>query len=160
MKRIHKRPMLNARAGAVAVEFAVVAPILVAIMMGLIELGRAFEMTNQLEVAAREGARFAAMDRDGMLQEGQSTNDKLVNDVKNILSSNGVPRDDITVEVLDYENPGAEFDLDDPANDLKLFEVRISVDFSSVSLAAVSGGDDYQLTASVVFRNGRATLSE
>jgi len=151
---------LENRRGAVAVEFAVVAPILVAIMFGLIEVGRAFEMTNQLEVAAREGARFAAMDRDGLLQEGQSTNDKLIDDVKNNLASNGVPRDDITVEVLDYENSETEFDLDDPANDLKLFEVRISVDFSSVSLTPISGGDDYQLTASVVFRNGRATISE
>jgi hypothetical protein len=160
MRKNTRRTTANARSGAVAVEFAIVAPLLVAIMFGLIEMGRAFEMTNQLEVAAREGARFAAMDRDGMLQEGQSTNDKLVSDVKNILASNGIPRDDVTVEVKDYENPEADFDLDDPANDLKLFEVRTSVDYSSVSLSAVSGGSDYQLTASVVFRNGRATLSE
>ena len=62
----------NDRRGVVAVEFAIVAPILVAIVFGMIELGRAFEMQNLLDVAAREGARFASMDRDGMLAPGET----------------------------------------------------------------------------------------
>jgi hypothetical protein len=117
-------------------------------------------MQNLLEVAAREGARFASMDREGMLEPDESATDKLVEDVKNFLASNGIPRDDITVEVNDYENPEVEFDLDDPENDLKLFEVTISVDWSSVSLTPVSAGSDHALLARVVFRNGRATISE
>lgn len=148
------------RKGAVAVEFAIVAPILVAIVLGMIELGRAFEMQNLLEVAAREGARFASMDRDGMLEPDESANDKLIEDVKNFLASNGVPRDDIEVTVKDFENPTADFDLDDPNNDLKLFEVSISVDWSSLSLRAVSASEDHPLTGRVVFRNGRATISD
>ena len=68
-----------------------------AIVFGMIELGRAFEMQNLLEVAAREGARFASMDRDGMLATGQSANQKLIQDVKNFLASNGIPEDNITV---------------------------------------------------------------
>jgi hypothetical protein len=148
------------RKGAVAVEFAIVAPILVAIVFGMIELGRAFEMQNLLEVAAREGARFASMDRDGMLEPDESANDKLIEDVKNFLASNGVPKDDIEVTVKDFENPTADFDLDDPNNDLRLFEVAISVDWSSLSLTAVSPGDDHPLTGRVVFRNGRATISD
>ncbi len=148
------------RRGAVAVEFAIVAPILVAILFGLIELGRAFEMQNLLEVAAREGARFASMDRDGMLAPGESANDKMIEDVTTMLTSNGIPEDNISVEIKDYENPEQDFDLDDPANDLKLFEVEISVDWSEVSLAPVATGADHTMTASVVFRNGRATISE
>jgi hypothetical protein len=142
------------------VEFAIVAPILLAIVFGMIELGRAFEMQNLLEVAAREGARFASMDRDGMLEPDESANDKLIEDVKNMLASNGVPRDDIEVTVRDHEDPEQEFDLDDPENDLKLFEVSISVDWSSVSLTPVSTSNDHALTAKVVFRNGRATISD
>ena len=148
------------RRGAVAVEFAIVAPILVSIVFGMIELGRAFEMQNLLEVAAREGARFASMDRDGMLEPDESATAKLIDDVKNFLASNGIPRDDIAVEVKDYENPEQDFDIDDPANDLKLFEVRISVDWSSMSLTPVAAGQDHPLTSSVIFRNGRATISE
>ncbi|MEX2316208.1 MAG: TadE family protein [Pirellulales bacterium] len=148
------------RKGAVAVEFAIVAPILVAVLFGLIGLGRAFEMQNLLEVAAREGARFASMDREGMLDPNESANQKLIDDVKAFLASNGINAEDITVEVKDHENPSDDFDLDDPENDLKLFEVRISVDWSDVSLTPVSGADDHPLTAKVVFRNGRATISE
>jgi Flp pilus assembly protein TadG len=151
---------IRGRRGAVAVEFAIVAPVLVAILFGMIELGRAFEMQNVLEVAAREGARFASMDRDGLLDPGESANTKMIQDVKTMLASNGIPADQITVEIKDFENPNDDFDLDDPLNDLKLFEVRVGVDWSAVSLTPVPAGHDHPMTASVVFRNGRATISE
>jgi len=148
------------RRGAVAVEFAIVAPILVAVVFGLVELGRAFETQNMLEVAAREGARFASMDRDGLLAPGESANDKMVDDVKTMLASNGIPEDKVTVQIKDFENPEQDFDLDDPNNDLKLFEVKISIEWSTVSLTPVAASGDHPMTASVVFRNGRATISE
>jgi hypothetical protein len=152
-----KRPI---RRGAVAVEFAVVAPILVAVVFGLVELGRAFEAQNLLEVSAREAARFASMDRDDLLDPGDSANDKMIQDVKTFLASNNIPADQVTVEIKDFENPTQDFDLDDPANDLKLFEVKVSVDWSDVSMMPGGAGQDSVMTASVVFRNGRATLSE
>jgi hypothetical protein len=150
---------ISHRRGAVAVEFAVVAPILVAILFGMIELGRAFEAQNLLEVAAREAARFASMDRDGLLNPGQSANEKMIQDVKTFLETNNIAGEDVTVEIKDFENPTDDFDLDDPLNDLKLFEVKVSVDWSDVSLTTVGGGQDSAMTASVVFRNGRATIS-
>lgn len=159
MKRNRQERQTPARKGAVAVEFAIVAPVLLACLFGLIELGRAFEMQNLLEVAAREGARFASMDREGMLDPNESANDKLIDDVKNFLATNDVPKEEITVEVKDHENPTEDFDLDDPNNDLKLFEVRVSVDWSAVSLTPIDGANDYSLSANVVFRNGRATIS-
>jgi Flp pilus assembly protein TadG len=147
------------RRGAAAVEFAVVAPILVTIMMGLIQSGRGYEAKNLLAGAAREGARYAAMDRSKMVSTGQTTNQKLINDVKNFLSTDGIPKQDITVTVKDANNPTADFNLDDPKNDLKLFQVNVSVKYSDVSFTAVSASKDYMLTAGVVFRNGQATIS-
>jgi hypothetical protein len=160
MKTIRPVVARSNRRGAVAVEFAIVAPILVAVVFGLIELGRAFETQNMLEVAAREGARFASMDRDGLLEPGESANEKMVEDVKTMLASNGIPPDQVTVEIKDFENPEQDFDLDDPNNDLKLFEVQVSVEWSSVSLTPVAASSDHPMTASVVFRNGRATISD
>lgn len=148
------------RRGAVAVEFAVVAPILVLITVGMATVNRTFEAQNLLEVAAREGARFASMDREGMIGEGSSSNQKLAEDVINYLASNGLPRDRISVAIKDYENPTKDFDIDDPANDLRLFEVQVSIDYSAISFTPVSEANDYVMTASVVFRNGRATLSD
>jgi Flp pilus assembly protein TadG len=148
------------RRGVVAVEFAIVAPILVAIVFGMIEMSRAFEMQNLLNVAAREGARFASMDRDGMLANGQTANQKLAEDVKNFLASNGIPKNKITVALKDHTSPTKDFNLDDPKNDLKLFEVQVSVKYSEVSLQSVAAADDYSLKSKVVFRNGRATISQ
>ncbi|MFO0792065.1 MAG: TadE family protein [Pirellulales bacterium] len=150
----------SARQGVAAVEFAFMAPILVTIVFGMVSLGRAFEMQNLLDVAAREGARFASIDREGLLASGQTSNQKLIQDVKNFLAANGVPKNKITVQVKDHQSPTADFDLDNPANSGKLFEVKISVNFSAVSLQPVPAADDYALHAMVVFRNGRATISQ
>jgi hypothetical protein len=158
-----KRPLTRQakfRRAAVAVEFAFVAPILVASALSLVELTKAYDVQNLIETAAREGARFASMDREGMLAAGQSTNSKLVQDVKNFLASSGMDPEDITVAVTDFESPESSFDLDDPENDLKLFNVDISIPYSSVSFSPVSASQDFAMTASITFRNGRATLSQ
>jgi len=148
------------RRGAVAVEFAFIAPMLLAIVLGMIELTRVYDAQYLLQSAAREGARFASMDRDGMLAEGQGTNAKLASDVTNFLASSGISAENIQVNILDHEDPEQTFDLDDPNNDLKLFEVEITVPYSSVSYTPVSAANDYGLTASITFRNGRSTISQ
>lgn len=148
------------RRGAVAVEFAIVAPVLLAVLFGMIQYGKAFEMQNQLQVAAREGARFASMDHTGMLANGQTANQKLIQEVKSFLATYGVAQNDVTVTVKDHTNPTADFNLDDPKNDLKLFDVKVSVNYSKVSMTPVSANNDYALSAKVVFRNGKATISQ
>ena len=79
-----------ARRGAVAVEFAAIAPLLLAVIVGLIELSRVYSVQNTLETAAREGARFAALDRSGMMLGGKTANQKLIDDVKNYLAPGGI----------------------------------------------------------------------
>ncbi len=147
------------RRGAVAVEFAVIAPILLAITVGMLELSRVYTVQNTLETAAREGARFASLDRTGMLMNGQTANQKLINDVKNFLAATGIAKSDITVQVVGAET-GAAFDLDDADNDLKLFQIKIDVPYSKVSLSPVKHYHAYNLSAALTFRNGRATLSQ
>ena len=160
MLNLRKELMRENRQGAVAVEFAFMAPLLLTIVLGLIQTTRMYDSQNLLETAAREGARFAAMDREGMLGDGQTSNQKLIEDVKNFLASSGVEKDDVNVEILDYEDLSQTFDLDDPANDLRLFQVEVSIPYSSVSYSSVSEGSDYAMKGVIVFRNGRATLSE
>ena len=144
------------RRGAVAVEFAIMAPVLLCIVLGLIELSRVYEVQNVLEIAAREGARFAAMDRTGMVGEGQSGNAKLVNDVKGFLASQGIDADAIDVQVVRADGSGQPFDIDDPANDLALFEVRVSVSYDAINVTPLLGGGGDGLTATITFRNGKA----
>ncbi len=160
MSLFRKRPATHSRLGAVAVELAIVAPMLVSIVLGLLEVGRLYDTQNLLDTAAREGARFAAMDRSGMLQEGVSANTKIIQDVTNFLSSSGVDPTSIDVDIVDAANPTLPFDLDDPLNDLKLFRLDVHVPFSSVSFTSVAPENDYSMTGSITFRNGRATLSQ
>jgi Flp pilus assembly protein TadG len=54
-------------AGAAAVEFALVLPLLLVMTMGIIEFGRAFNHSHVITDAAREGARRAVV-RDGAVK--------------------------------------------------------------------------------------------
>ncbi|MDR6505367.1 TadE/TadG family type IV pilus assembly protein [Arthrobacter oryzae] len=50
--------------GAVAVEMAIVLPVLLLLLIGIMEFGRAFNVQVSLTQAAREGARHAAIHYD------------------------------------------------------------------------------------------------
>lgn len=54
----------RAERGAVAVEFAIVLPVLLALVMGIMEFGRAFNTQISLTNAAREGVRVMAISND------------------------------------------------------------------------------------------------
>jgi Flp pilus assembly protein TadG len=149
-----------ARRGAVAVEFAAVAPLLLAVIVGLVELSRVYSVQNCLETAAREGARFAALDRSGMMLGGKTANQKLIDDVKNYLASNNINPEKVAVKVTSADNPDHDFNLDDPANDLELFQVSVEVPYSDISYTPVSDANDYSLNSALTFRNGRAVVTD
>jgi Flp pilus assembly protein TadG len=50
--------------GAVAVEFAILAPVLVMLLLGIMEFGRAYNAQASLSAAAREGVRVMAVSND------------------------------------------------------------------------------------------------
>ena len=47
--------------GAVAVEFAILAPVLIMLLLGIMEFGRAYNVQITLSNAAREGVRVMAI---------------------------------------------------------------------------------------------------
>jgi Flp pilus assembly protein TadG len=53
--------------GAAMVEFALILPILLMLVIGIIEFGRAYNTTVSMQAAAREGAREAALGNDGIV---------------------------------------------------------------------------------------------
>jgi Flp pilus assembly protein TadG len=55
------RALVGRRRGAAAVEFAIVAPLLFAIVFGLVEFGRALMVEQALVSAAREACRVAVL---------------------------------------------------------------------------------------------------
>ena len=93
-----------------------------------------------------------------MLEEGQTTNEKVTDDVKHFLTANGLPGDLANVFIVDPDDSTTPFDMDDEANELELFELRVELPYSAVSEGGGSLGENFVLSAKVVFRNARATL--
>lgn len=75
--------------GAQLLEFALVLPLLLAISVGIMDFGQAYNLKQKLNNASREGARFAAAENSGA---GLSTSDvSAVRDVVgNYLTNGGV----------------------------------------------------------------------
>jgi Flp pilus assembly protein TadG len=55
---------LHGERGATAVEFAFILPLLLVLVLGIAEFGRAFQVSGTLSAAAREGVRVMALQND------------------------------------------------------------------------------------------------
>jgi Flp pilus assembly protein TadG len=92
-KQLRKKASCDRRSGAAAVEFALIAPLFLMLLAGIMEFGQAFRIQHSLSMAARYGARAATIDG--------STNDSVIQKVqvtcKNSLS---FVTSDLTIEVL------------------------------------------------------------
>jgi Flp pilus assembly protein TadG len=55
---------LRSDRGAEAVEFALIAPILILVLVGIVEFGRAYHVQSMLSAAARDGVRVMALEDD------------------------------------------------------------------------------------------------
>lgn len=60
-RRNIRQPLSPKEKGAVAVEFALVIPIFLVLVLGIFEFGRAFNIQVSLSEAARESARYVAV---------------------------------------------------------------------------------------------------
>ena len=58
------RNRLRDERGATAVEFAFIVPLLIVLVLGIAEFGRAFQVQGTLSAAAREGVRLMALQND------------------------------------------------------------------------------------------------
>jgi Flp pilus assembly protein TadG len=58
---VQLREIQKGETGAAAVEFAIVLPVLVMLLFGIVQMSMAFNRSQGLHAAAREGARLAAL---------------------------------------------------------------------------------------------------
>ncbi|GAG91891.1 unnamed protein product [marine sediment metagenome] len=86
--RIRRHRIIKSEKGASAVEFALILPILIILVFGIVQFGIAFNNYITITHAAREGARIAAVDLNNT-------------DLKNIIIERAYPvpitPDDITI---------------------------------------------------------------
>lgn len=131
MNRIlHRQPdQAVERRGAAVVEFALVAPLFFMLVLGVIEFGQAFMVSQLINSAAREGARLAITDG--------STNadvETVVTDV--IQRSTTTDPNNVTVAVSVTEaagNPSAANEVSN-ASKRDLCTVNVTVPYADVAL--------------------------
>ena len=134
IRRLRDRPILdrhNRRATA-CVECALILPVLVIFVLGLLEMGRFIEVRQILTSAAEEGARQASA--------GQVTNAQVVNIVTGCIAAAGLPTTGLTITVADLTNPGRDVSQ---ATCMDNLQVTVTIPFVNVrwcSSLLVSGG--------------------
>jgi Flp pilus assembly protein TadG len=151
----------NRRRGAALVEFAIILPVFLTLMLGILEIGKSLEVSNLMSSAVREGGRLAAMEWEDVVGENSTPNQKVIDDIKNFLAASGIPANQITVSITSAEgkDEGQTFDLSDENNKLRLFRITASVPFSAVSAFPSNFMTGQTITASLVFRTGGSLTS-
>ena len=95
--RIIRHRIIKSEKGASAVEFALILPLLIMLVFGIVEFGIAFNNYVTITHAAREGARIAAVDLNNP-------------DLKNIIIERAFPvqitEDDIVISTTEEKNIG------------------------------------------------------
>ena len=124
---MRSRKPLSHRSGAALVEFALIFPLILILMVGIWEVGRMIEVQQAVSNAAREGGRQAST--------GQRTAGQVQTAVLNYLSNTGISTAGTTVTVTNITSPG----LGDPtsANQLHRLRVAVAVPFSNVRWIAM-----------------------
>lgn len=96
---------LRSERGSVAVEFALVLPILIAVLLGIMEFGRAYNAQITVTAAAREGARVMSIQgapaaaRNAVLAASPALNPQLTNDQVQVSPATCVSGTNVTVTV-------------------------------------------------------------
>lgn len=147
------------RRGAAAVEFAIMAPVFLILTLGSVELGYALNASNTMYGALREGGRLASQDWSTMIEPGVTANEKVIQDIKNMLTAARIPGEHVTLEIVHADGPseGQPFDLQDPDNYLATFTIEAEIPYANVSLIPGHFLEGQSLRASISFRMGRVT---
>ena len=146
------------RRGAAIVEFAIIAPVFLTLVIGLMEAGQALRAANIMAAAVREGGRLAAMDWNGFVPEGWTPNEKVISDVRNFLNASGLPGNTATILLVSAEgaDAGEEFVLTDPGNTYRLFRVSVQIPYADISTFPSTFMAGQTLTSELTFRAVRS----
>ena len=121
----------QARRGAAMVEMALVLPVFLMLVLGIIEFGRGMMVANLVTNSAREGARMAVLDG--------STNTEVATAVQTFLVSaigHGISSADITTTITVTAAAGNPNPANNVANAISrdLITVKVSLPFNKVAL--------------------------
>ncbi|QDT89054.1 TadE/TadG family type IV pilus assembly protein [Gimesia algae] len=133
----------QSRRGVAAVEFALIAPVFLALLLGMVAVRKAVHTTTVMDAALAQAGRLASMDAGLKLPAGKTLNDKIILDVRNFLRASGIENDEtnlvVTITHAEDENgvpldpmpnppsTGTDFDLSNSDNRNRLFRIGIEI---------------------------------
>lgn len=135
------------------------APVFVVLVVGTISASKMLHAQSMMAQALREGGRLAAMDWSGALPDGMTPNQKVVQDIRNFMNASGLEAEDVKITITHAEGAtaGKPFELGDPDNYMKLFEIKAHQPHSAANVWCSYLTEGRGLTAKIVLRAGRAT---
>ncbi len=98
MRRL--RRFLRNRRGSSLVEFAIMAPLTITMLIGIVELGMVFLVSSSLENAVLASSRFGIT---GSTADG-TTREDVIRDVIEQNTYGLVPLDEVTIDTIVYDN--------------------------------------------------------
>jgi Flp pilus assembly protein TadG len=120
---------MKSERGQSLVEFALILPIFIVVLFGIMEFGRLWEITNLITSASREGARVAAI--------SGTSQSQAINAAQNVLSAANI--DDAVVSV---SGPNAASEV----------TVTVSLDYTPMTGNIIPGLDEFSLSRSTIMR--------
>lgn len=129
------------------VEMAVVAPLFVTLVFGIIEFGQAFMVLQLVNNAAREGGREAIVNG--------SSNAAVTTIIQDALVATDVDPNDVTITITvteDTGNPSAGNEVAN-ANKRDLCTITVSIPFSAVSFVTGNYLEGVPLRGRVAMRH-------
>ncbi|MEA1903031.1 MAG: TadE/TadG family type IV pilus assembly protein [Actinomycetota bacterium] len=135
--------------GASLVEFALLAPFLLLLLLGMIEFGYIFGQYNEVRHAAREGARYAAVSQPDLDGGGIGNSDV----VEAVCDSINLPGSTVTVTMNKVDTDGTPIDAGSSPDRGDYGEVVVVSTINSLSGAPIiSSLLPSQLTNNAIFR--------
>lgn len=144
------------RSGTTAAEVAVTLPVFCMVMAGLMECGHAMMVIQSLETAARQAARYGAVDEITSAQtiaKAQTVMSKSIRVVPTVVVKDGSSFDSagFNASTINYSSlPNKELST---ATDDQMFIVRVSVPYNSVALLPPFWIKNVTLTGQAVMRH-------
>ncbi len=176
MRRIAANWFVRDRRGSTAVEFAIVAPLLLALVFSIMEAGWYFFVTSSVQQASANASRFI---RTGQAQNADMTADAFYQQICGVVSAFGDCNEKLTIDIEKFNNfaalsadmsapvcrdkddptiAGAQFGANDYGAQRDIIRVRICFLYKPVNpvlglnLAATEHGDR-KIIAVSIFRN-------
>lgn len=119
--------------GASLVEFALIAPFLILLIVGIIEFGYLFGQYNEVRHAAREGARYAAVsnpDRDGGGVSGSDVVDAICDSID-------LPGGTVSISMNEVDAAGTIIDVGGKPNRGEYGRIAVTAAIDSLSGAPI-----------------------